>query len=62
MSEDPQTGELRREQAERAREERERAREAPAEPETRAHERRADKAEYLRRRLQERADAERGGG
>ena len=61
MDDDPDTGELRREQAERARDEHERAQEAREETETRAHERRAEKADYLRRKLAEREESERQG-
>jgi hypothetical protein len=55
---DPKTEELRLDQLRREREEREREREAPDRPEQRAAERRADKAEYLREKLAERARAE----
>lgn len=61
MPEDPTTQELRALQARREREERRQAGEAASEEDTQAHERRADKAEYLRRKLAERADAERDG-
>ena len=57
--EDPTTEELRLEQAGREAEERERARAAGSPDDTEQHERRAEKAEYLRRKLQERSEAER---
>lgn len=55
---DPSTAELRAVQAGRADEEREAAGEARTEDEERRHERRAEKAAYLERKLaeQERAD------
>jgi len=53
---DPKTEELRLDQIERAREEREREAAEPAEQET--EERRAEKADYLREKLAERAKAE----
>ncbi len=56
--EDPQTGELKRSQVERAREERKRESEAIDEEETETHGRRAEKADYLREKLEERAEAE----
>jgi hypothetical protein len=56
--EDPTTRELRIRQAEREEEERRQADSAPSEDETEEHERRADKAAYLREKLEERADAE----
>jgi hypothetical protein len=56
---DPTTEELRVEQARREREEAERAREAPGEEETGEHARRADKAAYLREKLEKRAESER---
>ena len=56
--EDPTTRELRIRQAEREEEERRQADRAPSEDETEEHERRADKAAYLREKLEERADAE----
>jgi uncharacterized BrkB/YihY/UPF0761 family membrane protein len=55
---DPKTEELRLEQIERERAEKTRAAEAHDEPETEQHERRAERAEYLREKLQERAEAE----
>ena len=55
---DPITEELRVDQVERAREERHREREAVEGAEGEAHGRRADKADYLREKLAERARAE----
>jgi hypothetical protein len=55
---DPKTEELRLEQIDRERLERERAAEADEPTETDQHERRADKAAYLRAKLAERARAE----
>ncbi len=57
--EDPETGELRRAQAERVREEREREVEAVGGEEAETHGRRAERADYLREKLEERAEAER---
>jgi hypothetical protein len=59
---DPTTEELRIEQAARESEERERARAAESPDETEQHDRRAEKADYLRRKLEERSKAERGAG
>lgn len=59
MSEDPETAELKRVQTKREAVERESAREAPDEDEAAAHERRAEKANYLRQKLDERAESER---
>jgi hypothetical protein len=59
VPEDPITEELRISQEEREEVERQRAREARTEEGTEAHDRRADKADYLRGKLEERADAER---
>lgn len=56
--EDPQTGELKRSQLERARDERKRESEAVDDEETETHGRRAEKADYLREKLEERAEAE----
>jgi hypothetical protein len=53
MTDEPTTQELRLEQIQRASEEHERASRAASEPEERAAERRADKAEYLKRKLEE---------
>lgn len=55
---DPKTEELRLEQIQRERLERDRVRESEDEAETAQHERRADKADYLREKLAERARAE----
>jgi hypothetical protein len=55
---DPKTEELRLEQIQRAREARERERQADDRPEQHTEERRADKADYLRKKLAERAKAE----
>ena len=54
---DPSTEELRAIQADRERDERERAEEAVEPAEARAAERRADKAAYLRQKLDEQAEA-----
>ena len=59
MDEEPTTEELRVEQSHREAAERERAEEAPTEEATEQHERRAEKADYLREKLDERAEAER---
>jgi hypothetical protein len=59
VSEDPETRELRRAQARRECEERELAHAAVDEEEESQHARRADKAEYLRQKLEERAESER---
>ena len=59
MEEDPTTEELRIDQLLRERAEREQAAEAPTEEGLGQHARRADKAAYLRERLEERAQAER---
>jgi hypothetical protein len=59
VDEDPTTEELRLRQREREAAEREAAKDAPAEDETEQHERRADKAGYLRDKLEERAESER---
>ena len=56
---DPPTEELQLTQAERERAERRLAKEAPEAPETAQHERRADKARYLREKLEQRAESER---
>ncbi len=55
---DPKTEELRLEQVEKERQEHARADQADDEPETETHERRADRAGYLREKLEERAEAE----
>ena len=59
MSEDPKTEELRLEQERREAEEQQRAESATDEDESAQHERRADKARYLREKLEERAESER---
>ena len=56
--EDPQTGELKRSQVERVREERKREDEAVDDEATETHGRRAEKADYLREKLEQRAAAE----
>ena len=61
MEDDPTTQELRGEQAKREAEERRSAEDAPTEDAADQHARRAEKAEYLRKRLEERAKAEREG-
>jgi hypothetical protein len=55
---DPKTEELRVEQVQRLRNEREQADEAIERNEERTHERRADRAAYLKRKLDERARSE----
>jgi hypothetical protein len=57
--EDPTTQELRIEQLQREATERERADAALDEDEADQHERRAEKATYLREKLEQRADSER---
>ena len=57
-AEDPQTGELKRSQIERVRAERKREDDAVDDQETETHGRRAEKADYLRQKLEERAEAE----
>lgn len=59
MEEDPKTEELRVRQSHREHDEREAEVEAETEESTETHRRRADKAAYLREKLEERADAER---
>jgi hypothetical protein len=59
MSEDPTTEELRIAQVQREAAERERAERAVGEDDTDQHEARASKAAYLRKKLEERAEAER---
>jgi hypothetical protein len=56
---DPTTEELRVEQLQRAAEEKRRAEESDDEHDTAQHDRRAMKAEYLRAKLDQRAEAER---
>ena len=60
--EDPDTKELRAVQARRVREELAQAQVAADEEEQSQHARRADKAEYLRQKLEERAESERQTG
>jgi hypothetical protein len=55
---DPATEEMRIEQLERERQEHARAKAALDEPETEQHERRAERASYLKEKLDERAEAE----
>lgn len=62
MSEEPDTKELREAQARRVREELEMARSASVGEELAQHERRAEKAGYLRQKLEERAASERESG
>jgi hypothetical protein len=59
MSENPTTQELRVAQLKRELEEKDRAEEAELKPETETHDRRAMKAEYLRAKLEQRAESER---
>jgi len=59
MSEEPETRELREAQARREREEGRLAHAALDEEESSQHERRAEKARYLRQKLEERAASER---
>jgi len=59
MEEDPTTRELRAGQERLEAEERESARETDSEDATDQHERRAEKAEYLKKKLEERAESER---
>jgi hypothetical protein len=59
MSEEPETQQLREAQLKREQAELEHADAAPDPSETRQHERRAEKARYLREKLQERAESER---
>ena len=58
-TEDPTTQELRLEQLKRSDEEHRQADDAPTDDGTDKHEARASKAEYLREKLEERAEAER---
>ena len=60
--EDPTTEELRVEQLTGEAEERERARRSDSPDETGQHERRAEKADYLKKKLEERARSEREAG
>jgi hypothetical protein len=59
MEEEPTTEELRVEQLQRERVEREAAAEGATPDDTEQHERRAEKASYLREKLEERERAER---
>ncbi|MEA2473414.1 MAG: hypothetical protein QOE06_1329 [Thermoleophilaceae bacterium] len=59
MEEDPTTQEMRIEQLQRERVEREAADEGVTPEDTEQHERRAEKASYLREKLEERARSER---
>jgi hypothetical protein len=59
MIEDPKTEELRLEQERREADEQERAETTPDADEAAQHERRAEKARYLREKLEERAQSER---
>jgi len=59
MSEERDTEKLRRTQSEREEQEEDMAQRAEDEHETAQHERRADKARYLRDKLEERAESER---
>jgi hypothetical protein len=61
MNEEPLTRELRERQADRVRVERAHARQGTGEEDTQVHDRRADRAAYLRRKLDERAASERRG-
>jgi hypothetical protein len=61
MDDEPVTEALRSEALAREREERRRAQAAAGEQETRTHRRRSEKAEYLRRKLEERSKSERRG-
>lgn len=60
MPDELDTQQMRAIQGERARDEARRAEEAPEADEAHAHERRADKAAYLRDRLREQGESERG--
>jgi hypothetical protein len=62
MEEDPTTQEMRIEQLQRERVEREAADEGVTPEDTEQHERRAEKASYLREKLEERARSERESG
>ena len=59
MEYEPSTEELRAVQLQREEAEAEQARTAPDEQETKQHERRSDKARYLREKLEQRAESER---
>jgi hypothetical protein len=58
VTEDPTTKELRLDQLRREQAERQRASDGISPDDTGHHERRADKASYLREKLEERAEAE----
>jgi len=58
MTEDPKTEELRLEQERREADEQQRAETTSHEDEAAQHERRAEKARYLREKLEERAQSE----
>ena len=60
--EEPDTKEMRLVQSRREAEEEELARSAADEEETAQHERRADKARYLKEKLEQRAESEREAG
>jgi hypothetical protein len=60
VSDEPSTEELKQVQLEREKAERRRAETVPDEDEAAQHERRADKARYLAKKLGERAESERG--
>ena len=62
MEEDPTTQELRLEQTRREALEREEADESPSDDEAEQHARRADKADYLKKKLEERAESEKHSG
>lgn len=59
MTEEPETAELKKVQAERETDERALAEHALDETEAAAHERRAERARYLQEKLEERAKSER---
>jgi hypothetical protein len=59
MQEEPETEALKKAQLRREADEQQRARAAPEDEETAQHERRADKARYLRKKLEQRAASER---
>ncbi len=59
MEHEPSTEELKALQAQREESEAQRARTAPDEQETAQHQRRSDKARYLREKLEQRAESER---
>lgn len=59
MTPDPETQELKIQQSERERSEQDLAASSPVQSEAAQHERRAEKAEYLREKLEERERSER---